>query len=72
MPDLNHHLGRIYHAINTGNSAEAEAAFRSDMQAHPELREAAQARLASITDALRKRDYISKVHADILERMINV
>jgi len=74
MPDqsrIDLYLGNTYHAINRGNAAEAEAAFRSLINADQTFRAEAEAKLVSLTSAIRQRDHISRVYHDILTRMLN-
>lgn len=68
MSDLNYWLGRDYHARNVGTSVDDKIAAM--FEADPTMKIEAGKRLASLTDAITKKDYISKINRECLERVL--
>jgi co-chaperonin GroES (HSP10) len=54
-----------------GSMADVEDRFTKRLAASAEMKKAAHAKLAELTPAICKRDHISRVHKDILERVLN-
>jgi hypothetical protein len=69
MSTLDDWLGRAYHAKNTGDST-VDDKFLFMLNADPLMKIEAGKRLASITDAVTQKDYVSKVHRETLTRVL--
>ena len=63
-------LAQCYSASILGNMATADAALRDRIQAEPAFMAAAQARLKAISPEVLKRDHISRVNAEALQRAL--
>lgn len=57
--------------MGKGSVADIEARFQKRIGASQALKAAAHARLRELTPSICKRDHISKVHREILERTLN-
>ena len=67
---LNLFLDQCYVASIGGNMAMADSALRDRVRAEAALKAAAQARLKSIHPDVLKRDHISRVKAEALQRAL--
>ena len=68
LSTLDDWLGRAYHAKNTGGSVDEKFIFI--LQNDQAMMIEAGKRLASLTDAITQRDYVSKVHRETLTRVV--
>lgn len=57
--------------MGRGSMADVQARFAERIAASTDLKAAAHARLKSLPKSLCERDHVSRVHRDILERVLN-
>lgn len=57
--------------MGKGSTADVQARFAKRIAASADMKAAAQKRLKSLTKSVCDRDHVSRVHKDILERVLN-
>lgn len=67
------YLNNWYHAsqLGQGSPAFVETAFRELIKTDAQLKAEAGAKLASLTDKIVSRDYVSRIHRNFLQKVLN-